>query len=82
MATIYTVSFASYDENSTELYGDVCAIFNNFDEAVAFAVSEVEDTLSYYDEGETTREDFYPIEWTVTTNNGYTITYKVKEFTL
>lgn len=83
MLKIYTVSFSSYDENSTELYGEVCAVFDNYGMATVFAISEVDDTLSYYNNGETvTLDESVPNEWVITTENGYAITYKLQEFTL
>lgn len=83
MPKIYTVSFSSYDENSTELYGEVCAVFDNYGMANVFAISEVADTLSYYNNGETvTLDDSIPNEWVITTENGYAVTYKLQEFVL
>lgn len=82
MPKIYTVSFVSYDELSTELYGEVCAVFDNYGMANIFAISEVADTLSYYDNGETvTLDDSVPNEWVITVDC-YTVTYKLQEFTL
>ena len=81
MKTIYTVSFVSYDELSTEMYGEVCGVFEIKDAANAFAISEVADTLSYYDEGVAKLEGSTPNEWTITVDC-YTITYKLQEFTL
>ena len=66
MPKIYTVSFVSYDELSTELYGEVCAVFDNYGMANTFAISEVADTLSYYDEGVAQLEDSIPNEWVIT----------------
>lgn len=81
MPKIYTVSFVSYDELSTELYGEVCAVFDNYGMANTFAISEVADTLSYYDEGVAQLEDSTPNEWVITVDC-YTVTYKLQEFTL
>lgn len=81
MKTIYTVSFVSYDELSTELYGEVCGVFESKDAAETFTLSEVADTLSYYEEGVAQLEDSIPNEWVITVDC-YTITYKLQEFTL